>query len=334
MSFNPKHTLIAIVAALVLASAIIFALRETGSTAFPPKRSSAVPSSPGAAAPGETSPFTGLAGKPGPVLAVKIDNVRAARPQTGIGSADIVYMEQVEAGQSRLLAVFSSHLPKTVGPVRSARESDLKLLRQFGRPALAYSGAQSKLLPLIRSAPLYDLAQGRLPAAYFRSGDRAAPHNLYLKPDDALAAAPDASTAHDIGFRFGPAPDGGREMSQQTVRYSAASVSFTWSAGERRWLVSMDSTADSTTDSGRLKAATVVVQYVDIHPSQYHDKNGSISPYTETTGSGKALVLRDGKGYDARWERPAAQDGTTFTTPGGGRMNFARGPVWVVYAAR
>ena len=80
-----------------------------------------------------TSPFTG---EPvtslGPVLAVKIDNIVNARPQTGLGRADIVYVLPVEGGLSRFCAVFSSHFPPVVGPVRSARDDDLQLLRQFG----------------------------------------------------------------------------------------------------------------------------------------------------------------------------------------------------------
>ena len=42
------------------------------------------------------------------VLAVKIDNVRAARPQTGIDSADVGYAEQVAGGLSRLMAVYAT----------------------------------------------------------------------------------------------------------------------------------------------------------------------------------------------------------------------------------
>src|SRR3954466_7292312 len=116
------------------------------------------------------------------VLAVKIDNVPAARPQTGIDSADVVYAEQVEGGLSRLMAVYASTLPKAVGPVRSARESDLELLRQFHRPTLAFSGAQHKLLPLINSAPLQAEPPAKASGAYFRGTGRPAPHNLFLRP--------------------------------------------------------------------------------------------------------------------------------------------------------
>jgi hypothetical protein len=84
------------------------------------------------------SPFTGEpVSRLGPVIAVKIDNIVNARPQTGLQDADIVYVLPVEGGLSRFLAVFSSRLPPVIGPVRSAREDDLELLRQFGKPAFA-----------------------------------------------------------------------------------------------------------------------------------------------------------------------------------------------------
>src|SRR6266567_7752065 len=167
------------------------------------------------------SPFTGEpAASPGPVLAVKIDNLAPARPQTGLTDADIIYVIPVEGGLSRILAVFSSHFPPVIGPVRSAREDDLELLAQFGRPAFAYSGAQPQLLPVVEKARIADLYAGRV-GGYFRDPRRIAPHNLYAHTSQLLAGAPGASTAHDIGFRFGPAPAGGRPVASLTVSYRA-----------------------------------------------------------------------------------------------------------------
>ncbi|MFC8919905.1 DUF3048 domain-containing protein [Streptomyces sp. NPDC057116] len=280
------------------------------------------------------SPFTGLPAKAAPVLAIKVDNVPPARPHTGLGAADIVYVEQVEAGQSRILAVYSSRLPATVGPVRSARESDLELLRQFGRPALAYSGEQSALRPLINAAPLYPLTPGQAPGAYFRGQDRPAPYNLYVRPERALAAAPEADKAKDIGFRFGAAPEGGRQVNEHTVRYPAARYTFTWSDTSKRWLVAMDGAPARTTDGGQAAARTVVVQKTDVQPSRFKDRGGNVTPYTKTVGSGTALVLRDGESHDARWSRTTADGGTTFTTPGGQPLRFAPGQVWVLLTGR
>jgi len=48
-------------------------------------------------------------------------------------------------------------------------------------------------------------------------------------------------------------------------------------------------------------------------------------------GSGRAMVLRNGRAYQVHWSRPSADGGTTFTLPDGRRMPFAPGHVWVVY---
>lgn len=267
-----------------------------------------------------------------PVLAVKIDNAPAARPHTGTDAADVVYVEQVEGGLSRLMAVYATRLPETVGPVRSARESDLEILRQFHDPVLAYSGAQSKLKPLIDAAPVDARPPERAGGAYYRGHGRAAPHNLYLRPGR-LAPEPPGPEALTTGFTYGAAPSGGRKDTSETVRYPAASFTFTWSGARERYLVSMDGAPAVTAAGQRVAAATVVVQYVTIRPSRFHDFLGNNTPYTETVGSGRAKVLRGGRAYDAAWERPSAASGTTFTTRLGGEpLNFAKGPVWVVFA--
>ncbi|MFI8321413.1 DUF3048 domain-containing protein [Streptomyces sp. NPDC085529] len=304
------------------------------SGAGPPDPAPTPTRAPTTTAPAGVSPFTGLPARTGPVLAVKVDNVAAARPQTGLGAADLVYVEQVEGGVTRLLAVYSSRLPDSVGPVRSARESDISLLRPFGRPALAYSGAQTKLNPLLDAASLDLVTESNAPGAFRRSPDRPAPHNLYLRPERALAAAPDASDAAPVGLRFGGPPAGGTATTRETVRFPAARYTFTWSAADRGWHVALDGRAMTATDTGPLAPATVVVQRVTVRPSAFHDVTGAVSPYTETTGSGTATVLRDGRGYEARWSRPDPAGGTAFTTPDGSPFAFARGQVWFVLAPR
>ena len=228
------------------------------------------------------SPFTG---EPVPslnrVLAVKIDNIVYARPQTGLTHADIVYVLPVEGGLSRFLASFSSHYPPVTGPVRSAREDDLQLLRQFGRPAFAYSGATPRLLPYIhRTARIVDLYAGTA-RGYYQDASRAAPYNLYAHTRQLLAQAHGASKARDIGFRFGPAPAGGKVTRSASVSYPAASFRFTWSAARGRWLVSMDGARAVTTDGGRLAPATVVIQHTTVRKSRFLEY-GKPPPFAES----------------------------------------------------
>lgn len=286
------------------------------------------------------SPFTG---KPvrrlGPVLAVKIDNIVLARPQTGLTHADIVYVLPVEGGLSRFLAVFSSHFPPVIGPVRSAREDDIELLRQFGRPAFAFSGAQPQLLPVVEHSRIVDLYAG-LVGGYYRDLSRIEPYNLFAQTKTLLAEARRAgrangpSTAHDIGFRFGPAPAGGHARASFSVGYSAASFEFRWSARRARWLVWMDGSPALTTDAGQLRPKTVVIQYTRVRTSRFLEQGRVRPPFAVSTGSGTAVVLRGGMAYQVHWSRPRRPGGTTFRLPSGRPMTFARGQVWVVLVAR
>jgi Protein of unknown function (DUF3048) N-terminal domain/Protein of unknown function (DUF3048) C-terminal domain len=319
-----------VIVAVVVVAALLIVSRRGGSPKATPRP---VPVPARHVARPLLSPFTGEPVKSlGPVLAVKIDNIAAARPPTGLTDADIVYLLPVEGGLSRILAIFSSHFPPVIGPVRSSREDDLELLRQFGRPAFAYSGAQPQLLPVVHNARIVDLYAG-IVGGYYRDPARLAPHNLYARTQQLLAEAHEASTAHSIGFRFGPPPVGGTATAPVSVAYPAASFTFRWSAAEARWLVWMDGTAAGTTEDGQLSAATVVIQYTTVRTSRFLEE-GVPPPYAETTGSGPALVLRDGKEWHANWSRPDANGGTTFTTAAGQPMTFAPGQVWIVLAAR
>jgi hypothetical protein len=276
-------------------------------------------------------PFTGEPVKTlGRVLAVKIDNIVTARPQTGLQSADLVYVIPVEGGLSRFMAVYSSHIPSVVGPVRSARQSDLDILRQFGRPAFAWSGATPHLVPFVERAPLVDLYALKV-GGYYRINSRVAPENLYADPRTLLREAPTASKARDIGFRFGPQPAGGRVTASMTVRYPATSFTFRWSARARRWLVWMDGAPGEAAEGGQLGGSTVIIQYTRIATSRFEEYGGR-PPYAISTGSGTAVILRNGRAFTVRWSRPNLASGTTFTLPDGQRMLFAPGQVWIMYA--
>ena len=283
-----------------------------------------------------TDPFTGKRVKAlGPVLAVKVDNIVYARPQTGLQSADLVYVIPVEGGLTRYMAVFSSHMPKVIGPVRSARESDLYLLSQFGHPAFAWSGATPHLVPFIERAPVADLYALQV-GGYYRSASRTAPYNLYANTKQLLAQAHAVSKAKDIGFRFGamPAttgPAGGTAMVSYSVKYPAASYTFRWSGKDKRWIAWVDGSPVNATEGGQLGGSTVVIQYTNISSSRFEEYGGR-PPLAVSTGTGKAVVLRDGRAYAVRWSRPNLESGTTYTLANGQRMLFAPGQTWVVLA--
>jgi Protein of unknown function (DUF3048) N-terminal domain/Protein of unknown function (DUF3048) C-terminal domain len=339
MRWTRAHILTAAAAVVVVAGAATAAVLLTGNGTparhrpLPPIPSpTAVTFRPVAARHRLLSPFTGEPIKSlRAVLAVKIDNIVYARPQTGINSADIVYVFPVEGGLTRFMAIFSSHVPPVIGPVRSSREEDLGLLHQFGRPAFAFSGAQPELLPVVERSHIVDLYAGRV-SGYFRNYNRMAPYNLFAESKVLLSEAKQASKAHNIGFTFGPAPAGGRPLKSVTVTYPSASYTFRWSPSHKRWLVWIDGSRAMTTEGKQMDSATVVIQYTRVTTSVFREL-GLRPPYAETIGHGTALVLRNGRAYKGHWSRAGRYLGTHFTTAGGRPLNFTPGQVWIVLTA-
>ena len=286
-----------------------------------------------------TSVLSGREGIDGPVLAVKIDDTNAAHPQIGVEDAEIVYIEQVEAGLTRLAAIYSTVIPQRIGPVRSARISDIDILNQFGRVAFAYSGAQRKLLPVIAAANLEDLgAQRQSPTIYTTDPARRSPFAMVLRADLLMQKVKDKNlpvdVAKSVGFVFGELPDGGKPVQQVVMNWPSAMYSAQWSEKESRWHLSHNGKLNLANSGIVLGPTTLVIQMVKISPSEYGDKFGGITPLSETVGTGKAYVLRNGEVFSATWNRPFPDSGTTFSLADGSTMNFAAGQIWVALTDR
>ena len=183
--------------------------------------------------PAPPPPTTLLSGRPGKdhkVLIVKLDNTVNSDPHAGLLAADVVYLEEVEYGLTRYMAVYSSKYPKRIGPIRSARISDLEIVRQYGRIAFAFSGAQSRILDDIARAFLYPVSNDAGAAGYSRDPSRTPPWDLFGNPKGLLSNAPKAIKAKDVGFTFDEAaPPGGKHVRQVTVNWSGAQAKWRWS---------------------------------------------------------------------------------------------------------
>jgi len=283
--------------------------------------------------------LSGREGTNGPVLVVKIDDSAQAHPQIGLEDADIVYIEQVEGGLTRLAVIFSSVIPQRIGPVRSARISDIDILSQFGRVAFAYSGAQKKLLPVIASANLQDLgAQRQSPVIYTTDPDRTQPYAMVLRADLLMQLIAEKSyqidVAKNVGFKYGELQEGGVATIKADMHWPAATYSATWSSDESRWLLTHNSSVNVADSGIVLGPTTLVIQMVSITDSEYKDKVGGVTPFSQTVGTGKAYVLRDGQRFVTTWNRPFADSGTTFTFEDGTVMNFDPGQIWIALTDR
>jgi hypothetical protein len=283
------------------------------------------------------NPLTGLPGSPGgPVIAAKIDNTAAGRPQAGLNEADVVYVEQVEGGLTRLVAVYASHRPTRVGPVRSVRRSDPELLAQYGPVALAFSGGAANVLESFRASPLVDASSAVHPDAYQRIASRPAPYNLVADIAALSREVDDAAGVRDVGFRWAEADSrlaGAPQVSRFTSVVGNTSVTFGWSAAQRRWEQLIGGSVVRDVAGQPVSTSDVLVQFCRVTQDLGDvDQAGSPSVFTHTVGSGQAVLFRDGRRIDGTWNRAEPGDPTRFVDRSGRDLLLRPGGVWVVLA--
>lgn len=269
-----------------------------------------------------------------PALAVKIDNVDAARPQAGINQADIVVEEMVEGGLTRLLAVFHSEMPEMVGPVRSARSTDVPILRSLGRPLFAWTGANTTFAETIRSLSIVDVGLEALPDRYTELAGRSAPSHLFVDPVDLFV---------DVVGQGGPPPPllsyaeiaadltEPRPADGVTVAFGTTQIGFAWDQSIQRWARTQDGTAHVDTDGIVVAPTNVIIQFVEYADTGLTDSNGQSIPEAVLEGAGEAWFFTGGQVTDGRWE----DDGFDAAPRYSARsiiFGFRPGPTWIILA--
>ena len=256
-----------------------------------------------------------------PIVAVKIDNFRLARPQFGLDQADAVLEMNVE-GMTRFVALFQTHHPVSVGPVRSARTADLDVVQAMNRPVFAYSGANPGVTAWVQSAAstggLVDFsAMSR--GCYRRAGDRRAPHNLILDARCAVSQARTAGSAAALWAIDGAwSPSSGSSNSASgrfVVPMTGVRVEWAWDSANRRYQRFQDGQPHRAASGAQLNAQNVVVLET-AHPPSVVDAR---SPHPLTTGSGRGVLHRNGRAIEIEWRRGSVFDRFEFFESGTGR---------------
>jgi DUF3048 family protein len=270
-----------------------------------------------------------------PALAVKVENLPAARPQTGLSWADIVYEEPVEGGITRFIAVYQCQNASRIEPVRSGRLTDVDILVQFGRPLFAYAGGKQQVIQAVRRAGLIDINYNvpQVARAYHRDLNRARPHNLYTSTNELYTAARTLyqPQAPDPVFTYSEsAPQGAARARRVHLPFSSSSdVFWKWSTTKKVWLRFHGTVPHVSSDGTQFSAKNVVVQVVKIKMTDLTDANGAPSPRVISVGSGKAYVFRNGRVIKGTWKRDSAADLTKFMDSNGQEIPLAPGNTWV-----
>ncbi|MDD5748381.1 MAG: DUF3048 domain-containing protein [Actinomycetota bacterium] len=283
-------------------------------------------------------------------VAVKIGNDPAARPQSGLEDACLVYEELTEGGITRFLAFYLCQEADPIGPIRSARPVDIELVYPF-RAALAHCGAGAPVLEMIRNSGIADIDELQFPDAYWRTRDRRAPQNLYTSTEKIRNTAGKRYSRYEnseSAFDFLSSKEekqieeerkrkqaGGSEESEIVVANTidipfSQPVRYVYEPASRFFLRFISGKPHIERGSEKqIHADTVIVQYVTEATSGIRDVYGSDSPALGAIGSGDAEVFMLGACMRCSWEKSSRYDHTHFLDSNGEEIKIRRGNIWI-----
>lgn len=301
-------------------------------------------------APGPSVPATApLTGEPltdpavahRPVVAVKVENSEAARPQAGLEDADVVFEELTEGGITRFVALFHSRVPGQVGPIRSARLVDAELLAAY-RALFVVSGSREEVFDRLRQAGVVSTEED--PRVTHRSDERDRPHNLFATGRSLFAfAAKRVGPATPTGWVYarqppdGAVPEGpGRERDLgngiRVVMSELSTTGFVYDSQAGVYRRQQDGTPHPVIGTGQIGAANVVVLATRVGRGGCCDASGAPLTRTDVVGKGRAVVMRDGRRYEVRWRKRSPDDHFALVRRDGRPLALKPGPTWVLLA--
>lgn len=284
--------------------------------------------------------------KPVAPIMIVVENSGAARPQTGLQQADMVFEYVSEYQISRMTALYFNSPPNLVGPVRSCRMINPYLGFAFRGITMCSGGSVGTLhfvfggtdsIPQL-AATVNDFDSGN---HFFRSGSRAAPSNLYTSGDRALRLRGEYGVPPPNYTIAPPHPDstaGGQPAPPPGIGQHF--VSYTYDDGAKQYMRFDHGTPFIDTSTGaQLSVKNVVIVHTPFHDAGWvEDENGGAhSVWYDLNGSGPAEIYTDGVLIPATWHMGAGNgqayylnhDPMWFSDASGNPVELNSGLTWI-----
>jgi hypothetical protein len=271
-------------------------------------------------------------------LAVMINNFSAARPQSGLTNADVVWEVLAEGGITRLVAIFQStdKLEDTVGPIRSNRAYLIDIADSYGA-VMAHAGGSPEAYGILqgqRKPYLDEITNAG--AAFWRSKERKAPHNLYSSLDKLRTAAEKKKYGNEEprrSYTFAAAAEQGTAIADSkgeaakeiTISFLLKSYKVGYVYDEATGLYSRTINGEPHIDlnnSEQLSAANLIV-FETSHKTL--DDVGRLA--VDLKSGGPAYLFQGGKKIDIEWLR--ASDGMVRFIKDGSEISLVPGKTYI-----
>lgn len=278
------------------------------------------------------SPLTGVEVAPGladrPVTGIMVENLLdAARPQSSLSQAGIVFEALAEGGITRYLALYQETRPQKIGPVRSLRPYYLDWAMGFDA-RIIHAGGSGQALGLVTQRKAKSINCLVFSSACFRTSDRAAPHNLFTAFSNIDAAGKQlgytSSKYNSYKYDRRDKPSANPTNKVISIDYSSPSYAaqFRYDAQENRYLRFLAGAPDKDRESGRQITVknVVIIRMPSRQSGQY--------VVMDTIGKGKVTVLRDGIAIEGTWSKDAPSGQLKLLRSDGSEISLNAGRSW------
>jgi hypothetical protein len=271
-------------------------------------------------------------------IAVMIDDLGPARPQSGLSSASIVWQAPAEGGIPRYMAIFQETMPTSIGPVRSSRYYYIAWAAEW-RSVYAHAGGSPQALDTLRAKGsgqyVYNVDEFRYAATFHRITTRFAPHNLYTSGakltalEKGLGAKPQVYTPV---WHFAPdAPLDQRPYGGTiSVGYPDNAIKYTYDRDTNTYLRSVTGEKKET-DAGtgaRIAPKNVIVMRMSFGPlNDGHPAKHRLE--ADVVGSGTAWISTNGRTIKGTWKKTSILKPTLFFDGQGNPVTLTAGQTFV-----
>lgn len=270
-------------------------------------------------------------------IAVMLNNIIDAVPQSGIEQAGVVYEAPVEGALTRLMGIFEDYdnLDK-IGSVRSSRLYYIYFAKEFDA-VYTHFGQAIYAEPLLNSSDVDNLNGLKLDGScFYRTTDRVAPHNAYIGAEGIAKGI--AQYGYRTGYREGFEEHykfnedssaeielaGGQTANKVTPGYAINKPWFEYNKEDGlyyRFQYGGKQIDDLT--GNQLAYKNIIMQVVD-----YYDY-GDGYLYITTTGSGSGKYITNGKAIDITWKKDEEFGITRYYDAQGNEITLNTGKTWV-----
>jgi len=273
------------------------------------------------------------------VIAVMIDDLSPARPQSGFSAASIVWQAPAEGGIPRYMMEFQEGLPKDVGPVRSSRYYFIAWAAEW-RAAYIHAGGSPQALRTLKAQGagqlVYNIDQFRWGSYFRRITSRFPPHNLYTTGTQLRqVAARVKATRAPSGplWQFAPdAPLDARPVGGRIeVDYLANHVIYKYDRASNTYVRYVSAGVKQVDPSTKTTIApkNVIIMRMVFGPLTSDPETFKHRLEAKVVGSGIAYIATNGLTIKGTWRKKSLTAPTLFYDSKGSPVTLTAGQTFV-----